>query len=290
MQYLAHAAGLQEWLPLGEVLDYVARNEAPLSPSLPPVPGSRIVPTAPAPPKPAAPPVTPFWAKPNPTPASAGETATVEKTPPVLADPVASFSNATARPPVLPATAVGKTAATTIPVAPPVAPALDRETSPAPDLKPASFPRRFVAFLVDCGIVFLPVVALYLIGVLSIGTPTLWRHTNHQTLTEDRALLNLNAWRMTQLVLAMAWLYGAGMEASRRQATIGKRWLGLKVTDARGDRMTFLRATGRYAAKYLSALPCFLGFIVALFSSRGLALHDRLSGSRVVRNISPGSL
>jgi uncharacterized RDD family membrane protein YckC len=60
--------------------------------------------------------------------------------------------------------------------------------------------------------------------------------------------------------------------------------MGLKVTDARGERMTFLRATGRYMAKYLSALPCFLGFIMALLSSRGRALHDRLSGTRVVRS------
>ena len=49
-------------------------------------------------------------------------------------------------------------------------------------------------------------------------------------------------------------------------------------------RIGFLRATGRHAAKYLSALPCFLGFIMALFSSRGLAFHDRLSGTRVVKD------
>ena len=53
-----------------------------------------------------------------------------------------------------------------------------------------------------------------------------------------------------------------------------------------GERISFLRATGRYAAKYLSALPCFLGFIAALFSSRRLALHDRLADTRVVRDYS----
>jgi uncharacterized RDD family membrane protein YckC len=60
--------------------------------------------------------------------------------------------------------------------------------------------------------------------------------------------------------------------------------MGIKVTDAQGERISFLRATARYAAKYLSALPCFLGFIMALFSSRGLALHDRLTDTRVVRD------
>ena len=46
LQYLAHAPGLKEWLPLGEVLDYVERHEAraavaaarPGRRELPPVP------------------------------------------------------------------------------------------------------------------------------------------------------------------------------------------------------------------------------------------------------------
>ena len=59
--------------------------------------------------------------------------------------------------------------------------------------------------------------------------------------------------------------------------------MGVKVTDVYGERLGFLRATGRHAGKYLSALPCFLGFMIALFSSRGLTLHDRLAGTRVVR-------
>jgi uncharacterized RDD family membrane protein YckC len=31
-------------------------------------------------------------------------------------------------------------------------------------------------------------------------------------------------------------------------------------------------------------LPCFLGFIMALFSSRNLTLHDRIAGTRAVRD------
>src|SRR5271163_4777733 len=39
VQYLAHAPGLKEWLPLGEVLDYFDRHGGALAPSLPPIPG-----------------------------------------------------------------------------------------------------------------------------------------------------------------------------------------------------------------------------------------------------------
>ena len=85
------------------------------------------------------------------------------------------------------------------------------------------------------------------------------------------------------LIAALGWIYAAGLECSRWQATVGKRWVGIKVTDTQGERLGFLQATGGTLAKYLSALPCFLGFFVALFSSRGVALHDRLADTRVVK-------
>jgi uncharacterized RDD family membrane protein YckC len=40
--------------------------------------------------------------------------------------------------------------------------------------------------------------------------------------------------------------------------------------------------TGRHAAKYLSALPLFLGFMAAFFNPQRLTWHDRLAGTRVV--------
>ena len=60
----------------------------------------------------------------------------------------------------------------------------------------------------------------------------------------------------------IGWLYYAGMESSARQATLGKGLLGLRVTDLDGDRISFLRATGRHFAKILSALILFIGFIM----------------------------
>jgi uncharacterized RDD family membrane protein YckC len=218
----AHAPGLKEWLPLGEVLDYVERNVGPPMPSLPPVPGLRDLPPLPEPPAP-----------PTPIPRVS------EQPPPPL---------------------------------------------PVVRLPPASFFPRGIAFLIDCAILFAPVAILFILGALAIKIPSMWNHASLQTRTEDWDLVKQNTRRLFWIVLVgFGWLYVAGFECSPSQATVGKRWMGLKVTDAQGERMSFLRATGRYAAKYLSALPCFLGFIMALFSSRGLALHDRLSDTRVVR-------
>ncbi len=157
-------------------------------------------------------------------------------------------------------------------------------TKPEVRLEPASFFPRGIAFLFDCAILFVPLGLLYVVWALAIELPAAFHHVPHQVRMDEWDLLQLNIHRLFWLdAICFGWLYGAGLEASPKQATLGKRWMRIKVTDAQGERIGFLQSSGRYAAKYLSALPCFLGFIAALFSSNGLALHDRLSNTRVVR-------
>ena len=79
----------------------------------------------------------------------------------------------------------------------------------------------------------------------------------------------------------LTWFYYAGMESSSRQATIGKSIMGIYVTDLDGQRISFLRATGRYFAKILSALILMIGFIMAAFTARKQALHDMIAGTLV---------
>jgi len=246
VKYLAHAPGLNEWLPLGEVLDYVEKNGGAPAPLLPPVPGPRDVP-----------PVAERERPPVPTPS---------------------------QPPILPAS-VQRPSPPSMPPVPLPQVEVNPEVVPEPVLNPASFFWRGFAFLIDCAILFVPVALLYAVGALAIEIPGMWNHQSHQEWKENWDLLNQNMRRLLWIVaIVIGWLYGAGFESSRAQATVGKRWMGMKVTDVHGERIGFLQATGRYAAKYLSALPCFLGFIAALFSSRRLALHDRLAGTRVVRS------
>jgi len=162
-----------------------------------------------------------------------------------------------------------------------VAPPIPR---PEVQLTKAPFIRRTIAFLVDCAILFVPIIFIFCLGAATIAIQGLWEHTDGETMHQEWALLRRDFYNLLLLVaIGFAWLYAAGLESSRWQATPGKQWMGLKVTDAGGERISFLRATGRHAGKYLSALPCFLGFVSALFSSRGLALHDRLADTRVIR-------
>ena len=83
------------------------------------------------------------------------------------------------------------------------------------------------------------------------------------------------------------FLYFAGMQASARQATLGKALLGLKVAGAGGDRISFLRSLGRELAKLISAFALMIGFLLAAFTQRKQALHDMVASTVVVRD-SPG--
>lgn len=81
------------------------------------------------------------------------------------------------------------------------------------------------------------------------------------------------------------WLYFALMECSSWQAMLGKKAMGLYVTDLAGQRIGFLRASVRYFAKMISSFILFLGYLMAAFTEKKQALHDMLAGCLVQRRI-----
>ena len=83
------------------------------------------------------------------------------------------------------------------------------------------------------------------------------------------------------LGLILSWLYYAIMESSAKQATLGKIAIGLVVTDKRGNRLTFGRATARYFARWLSGIILMIGYIIAAFTEKKEALHDMIAGTIV---------
>lgn len=83
-------------------------------------------------------------------------------------------------------------------------------------------------------------------------------------------------------VLIAGWLYYALMESSTNQGTLGKMALGIKVTDLKGNRISFGKATGRYFGKIVSGMILYIGFIMAGFTEKKQALHDMMAGCLVV--------
>lgn len=81
----------------------------------------------------------------------------------------------------------------------------------------------------------------------------------------------------------LALPYSVLCEQSRRQATPGKRAFGLLVADAQGKRLKGGHALLRFFAAGLSWLLLNIGHALALLPPQHLALHDRLSDTRVLR-------
>jgi uncharacterized RDD family membrane protein YckC len=81
----------------------------------------------------------------------------------------------------------------------------------------------------------------------------------------------------------IGWLYYAALESSSQMATLGKRVLGLRVTDLQGQQISFLQATGRHFGKILSALPLLLGFILMISDDKKQTWHDKMAGCLVLK-------
>ncbi|WP_424244532.1 putative RDD family membrane protein YckC [Elusimicrobium posterum] len=79
-------------------------------------------------------------------------------------------------------------------------------------------------------------------------------------------------------------LYFPILESSASQATPGKMAVGIKVVDLNGQRISFLRALGRYFAHAISQITLLIGFMMVCFTEKKQALHDMISGTLVVTN------
>lgn len=153
----------------------------------------------------------------------------------------------------------------------------------APTAKYAGFWLRFVAFIIDVIILgFIGfVVTLPFMGSLPIGALMHGRPMSPDELAPFVGGMG----RLVLLRIAVNWLYYALFESSAWQATIGKKALGLTVTDLEGRRIGFGRATGRFFAKILSFMILCIGFFMIAFTSKKQGLHDILAGTLVLREL-----
>jgi uncharacterized RDD family membrane protein YckC len=159
-------------------------------------------------------------------------------------------------------------------------PVLQTSQVSRPPVAYAGFWLRVVAYIIDAMI----------LGIVGVGAFfPLFRANIHAFTAENpwevytsvsRPLLAIRL-----LALMLSWIYYASMESSTWQATLGKKILGLKVTDLAGNRISFARASGRFFGKVLSGMILGIGFLMAGFTARKQALHDILAGCLVLRQL-----
>jgi uncharacterized RDD family membrane protein YckC len=170
------------------------------------------------------------------------------------------------------------------------APVAAHEEDDSPDVGVyAGLGRRFVACIVDIiVIVIFGLVAASVLGLFR-GLQNAFFYLVQQVpaaeLTPDgstTALVGSILAAYGLLLVVIPWLYFAGFESSRSQATPGKVLMGLVVTDMEGTRPTFARTTLRFFGKFISALIIFIGFLMIGFTKKHQGLHDRIAGCLVL--------
>jgi uncharacterized RDD family membrane protein YckC len=142
--------------------------------------------------------------------------------------------------------------------------------TPTPDVEYAGLWKRLLAFIVDLGVTSIIFFALAVILPILLG-PRLGVPSGGVILAFAAAL-----W------LVIAWLYWAIMESSSRQSTVGKDLVGIAVTDGKGNRISFGKATLRHFGKIASVLLALSGLFMIGFTARKQGLHDLITGSLVV--------
>ena len=137
-----------------------------------------------------------------------------------------------------------------------------------PAIRYGGFWLRVVAYIIDA---ILLNIALGLLTLITGLRLIAYRATDHleplPTLTP----------------LVVGWLYFALMESSQRGATLGKMAVGLRVVTEQGQRLSFANATGRYFAKFISAIILGIGFLMVAFTDRKRGLHDMIANTLVVK-------
>jgi uncharacterized RDD family membrane protein YckC len=167
-----------------------------------------------------------------------------------------------------------------------------RVHEPAPaweDAAPEEQPVEYAGFWMRAGAFLIDQLVLGMIGfawgmvAAASGLLDSWlalEQVDPQHMTLDRLLESI-PWSYYAVSTAISWIYYAGQEASRFQATLGKRAMGLVVADAHGNRCGFGTTTLRFLVKSFVSPIFLVGFLIVLFTEHRQALHDLVAGTFV---------
>ena len=170
---------------------------------------------------------------------------------------------------------------------PPIAPVRPSPTTTAALEDNAGFWKRVAAYFIDSIILYVPSALIEKMMGGDTAQATLEQAQLSASDDAQAMMAALSQYYTTMMpsfliITAMIWLYFAICESSAWQATVGKLAMRIRVTDMQGQRISFLRAFGRYPAKYLSALIFGVGFLMVGWTQRKQALHDLIANTLVL--------
>ena len=143
----------------------------------------------------------------------------------------------------------------------------------------ASFWKRAAAYAIDAVIYW---IITYAIGfVLGILLALAFAFDPDSASVAQQAVFGLFS---ALLSLACYLVYYVWTESSVWQASVGKKLMGLKVTDLNGERISFWRSLGRNVGMIVSGLTLGIGYLMCFWTERKQCLHDKMASCLVVDN------
>lgn len=151
----------------------------------------------------------------------------------------------------------------------------------------AGFWVRFAAYLLDCFIIAVPiVVVMFVLMFLVVGVSGTGGGPGGGGGGGAGAAGAIGGVLMLLIQLGAVvatWLYFAMLESGEKQATLGKRALGLIVADTEGRRISFGKANLRMLGKIVNQFTLYIGWIMAAFTQKKQGLHDIIAGTVVLK-------
>jgi uncharacterized RDD family membrane protein YckC len=142
----------------------------------------------------------------------------------------------------------------------------------------AGFWVRFFAGLLD--IAFLIPLFLILIYFFGVNEYQLVK-VDDQFHTYSYLGASLNNRFVDYISYTICICYLAYFLATKKQATLGKRIMGIYVGNPDGSRLSALKSVVRALASILTVFTFGLGFLLVVFTKEKTALHDIICNTRV---------
>ena len=146
---------------------------------------------------------------------------------------------------------------------PPPEPAQPSQSSPHQSGPRAGFWTRFMALVIDSIVIAIVSVIVIVIGAAS----------------HSHGLIALGY----ALYFVGAIAYYVYFEGGPTGQTLGKRAVGIRVIDLKtGGSIGYARALVRLFGRYISGIPCYLGYFWMLWDSEKQCWHDKFAKDVVV--------
>jgi len=132
----------------------------------------------------------------------------------------------------------------------------------------AAFDQRLLATAIDHFLIFIIYIVLVLIGFIFI---------------EDKSQRIIAVLLPFPSIFIVKLIYGSFAEATAGCATIGKKLVGIKVTDLKGNQISLGTSALRNFSKIFSILPAFFGYFYSFLNKKNQCWHDLVSNTLVIK-------